>query len=374
MKRYLILSAVLLLIVGCMEGSESPAPDQEDSLGSEEIVAASKSAMAGSPKEAWELLRQRLLEKDWEAVWSLYSKNMQDSLCEDMTEIKEVYKDKDDLSKSESATGLTYAELVEMEPKEIYIQFLKAKLLYEDPSSWTFVDETTEGKLSTIRYESGEGRTSLVFVETKVGWLLTLSRGPHPGGQIGANEANAIGSLKCICTGQEQFKSANCIDLNTNGVGEYGFLDELGGTAACRVDNVGTQTGKKFSASPYIPRSLGTLDSNGIATKSGYCFILYLPSTLHTGTARGLEPLDIPIAETAYVAFAWPIEQGTSGVRLFAIDPQGQPYCLAESPHSGPNDPPPWDLAFHEGSNWKSYIDDAGPGQTGQGLKWVPVG
>ena len=40
--------------------------------------------------------------------------------------------------------------------------------------------------------------------------------------------------MKAICTGQEQFKCACCIDQNRNGMGEYGFLAELGGTKACR--------------------------------------------------------------------------------------------------------------------------------------------
>ncbi|MHC4778695.1 MAG: hypothetical protein ACYTFG_08995 [Planctomycetota bacterium] len=374
MKKWTIFLAVLVLIGGCMEGSEAPAPAQENPPQSEENSTLPVPITPGSPKEAWELLRQRALEEDWEGVWNLCSKDMQELLEESMTELQEDWKEEENPEEVEMELELTYAELIAMEPKKLCFKFLEVKVRHQDPSAWTFVDETTKGKVSTIRFETGKGKDSMVFVEAENGWLLSMKRGPHPGGKIGGNEAFAIGSLKAICTGQEQFKSAVCVDFNANGVGEYGFLDELGGTAPCRRDNDGVLKGEQFSASPYIPRVLGTLDPRGIATKSGYCFILYLASSPYTATASASEQTEVPITEISYICYAWPVEKGKSGNQMFVIDPQGQPYSLADSPHSGPNDPPAWDFALNKGSTWDSYIDGGGPGQSGMDRSWVPVG
>ncbi|MHC4599327.1 MAG: hypothetical protein ACYS47_10010 [Planctomycetota bacterium] len=184
---------------------------------------------------------------------------------------------------------------------------------------------------------------------------------PQGGARIGANEASAQGSLKCISVGQEQFQAACCIDQNTNGVGECGFLSELGGTKACRGG------GQQYESSPYIPSILGKVDPSGVCKKAGYCFILYLPTGMRSATAHGGESVDHTMAEGSYIAYAWPEETGVTGVRLFVIDAQGQPYCKNESPYSGPSDPPPWHAAFSKGSEkgWTDAIDGEG---------WRPTG
>jgi hypothetical protein len=139
--------------------------------------------------------------------------------------------------------------------------------------------------------------------------------------RVAANETSAIGSLKGICTGMEQYRSAT---------GGYAPLEVLGGFKA------GTD-GKKCDACPYIPTVLGQVDGNGVSVKSGYCFKAYL-------------------RDASFVVYAWPMERNRTGVRVFAVDEQGQVYCLPRgaTPWSGSADAPPLD-AF-----------DA--------RKWVPVG
>jgi prepilin-type N-terminal cleavage/methylation domain-containing protein len=201
--------------------------------------------------------------------------------------------------------------------------------------------------------------------------------------RIGSNEASAQGSLKSIVTGQEQFKSANCVDQNSNGVGEYGYLEELGGLVQCR-DPLNAQTGSQFTSSPYIARILGTVDANGNSAKAGYHCTVWLPAPGGLGAvnicAAAPAPVDVPTAESGYIAYAWPQSTGRSGVRVFAIDPSGQPYSWANNlnpaTYSGTAGGPGWDAALNQPGTWtNNYIDDAGPGQTGvANINWVPTG
>ena len=142
---------------------------------------------------------------------------------------------------------------------------------------------------------------------------------------------------------------------------------ELGGAAACRSNSGGAKKGETFSASPYIPRILGTVDRRGISQKAGYYFIVYMPTSTESGSAT-TGTVNVSLCESTYIAYAWPQESGRSGVRIFAIDQQGQPYCIGQSPYSGLSNPPPWDFAFAKnksGSAWESGIDEN---------KWRPVG
>lgn len=207
--------------------------------------------------------------------------------------------------------------------------------------------------------------------------------------RIGSNEASAQGSLKAINTGQEQFKSAVCVDQNLNGTGEYGYLCELGGLVACR-NNTGTiaapafaKTGNTFTANPYIPRILGNVPAAApfVSSKSGYHFDLWLPLTAntagddYTGDAQAL--IAAGMQETGYIAYGWPQNAGRTGVRVFTIDPSGQPYSWANtaSTFSGTTAPPAWDDAFAVATSWASYIHDGGAGNTGvAGQNWTPTG
>jgi hypothetical protein len=138
--------------------------------------------------------------------------------------------------------------------------------------------------------------------------------------RIGANEASAVGSLKAICSGQEQCRHK---------YGEYATLEVLAGRKPPRGQ-------KSPEPSPFIPPLLGNVDSNGVSAKAGYCFKVYVREG------------------GSYVAYAWPQARTRSGVRVFAIEEQGQPFATAESPFEGSGNAPPEDAI-----------------RTG---KWVPVG
>ena len=92
--------------------------------------------------------------------------------------------------------------------------------------------------------------------------------------------------------------------------------------------------------------------------------------------------MDIPTAEGAYVCYGWPQSTGRTGVRVFVIDPQGQPYSWANNnttpanTFSGIADAPGFDASLNANSWLNTYIEDAGPGtQTKDvNINWVPTG
>ena len=210
--------------------------------------------------------------------------------------------------------------------------------------------------------------------------------------RIGSNEASAQGSLKSIVTGQEQFKSANAVDENSNGVGEYGFLEELGGVVACR-DSIGGTAGATYAASPYIPRILGTVSiaaPTGNASKAGYFITCFLPATVNSAcnfSGVGAVPpvAALPaLSEAAYMCYAWPQAAGRSGVRVFVIDPSGQPYSFANSTqlYNGTATPiglGQYAIAFSTNAvagDWSDgYIEGGNAGNPGHAVDtWVPTG
>jgi len=208
--------------------------------------------------------------------------------------------------------------------------------------------------------------------------------------RIGSNESSAIGSLKAVNTGQEQFKSAAQVDLNRNGNGEYGFLEELCGVTGIR-QNTGTPiaytmaVGPVLQATPFCPRVLGigTAAAPFASSKSGYHFLCYLPltaATAHAASTVPSTPVSSALEETNYVLYGWPQNAGRTGNRVFCIDPQGQPYSWPNSAatYSGVTVPaqiPAFDRAFAAAAVWNSFIHDGGAGQTGvANTAWVVTG
>ena len=200
--------------------------------------------------------------------------------------------------------------------------------------------------------------------------------------RIGANEASALGSLKSIVAGQECFKIANAVDLNADGQGEYGFLQEISGANQCRTDNAGTCNGGNFGPSPFVPRMLGNVNANNQGLKAGYLFIVYLPATANSSTALYPSPVDIPEATSSYMAYAFPESGGRSGTRVFCAHFTGSIFSWPNSnnTYSTPTNFPAYDALLGDndgkvGVDWNDGPDVGGPGQTGvAGQVWASPG
>ena len=184
--------------------------------------------------------------------------------------------------------------------------------------------------------------------------LHALGR-PHPIFLPGCdNQTAAWGTLRTLVTSEAQFQSACIVDQDGDKIGEFGFLQELSGTAPPR--------GQTQPTSPaFITSVMGTtaLDNGGIAGKTGYNFALYLPDG-KGGWTREASPLLPPDPSTAHaqekrwIAYAWPASFGNSGVPAYAVTEKGVLWGTANDssqPYDGMKRVPAADAAFAPGKN-----------------------
>ncbi|MHC4921049.1 MAG: DUF2950 family protein, partial [Planctomycetota bacterium] len=165
--------------------------------------------------------------------------------------------------------------------------------------------------------------------------------------RITANEAAAISTLKTIGTAQLEVRSGNWIDSDFNGVGEYGFLQELSGVRNTRVDSDGDgvvdSEGTSTLSPPMLASSFGALDSRGQHRRSGYIFRLYLPrSNLRWEGERATNTryrrISTVHAESYWAVYAWPQSYGGTGKRAFFVNQTGQIlYCTNDGTRYGGN-------------------------------------
>ena len=196
-----------------------------------------------------------------------------------------------------------------------------------------------------------------------------------------ANETSAIGSLKTITSGLEQFRESCTVDLDASGKGEYGYLEELSGLGTFRINNTGGTGTRSASNSPWIGSVFGNTDANGCASKSGYFFVIYLPTGANGATSIYPDTVDISRAEKSFLLYAFPVVMSKSGVRVFVINPVNMPFGWgnSQSTYVGSGNAPPWNAALGDtnsdgGVDWTDNIDEGGQGQAGiAGNNWVPV-
>lgn len=105
--------------------------------------------------------------------------------------------------------------------------------------------------------------------------------------RLASNEASAIGSLRTISSAQSAFQASSRLDIDTDGVGEYGDLSDLSNQTP-----------------PYIDEVLGA------GQKSGYNYFITIAN----------DPL---LDEVQWEASAYPISYGRSGNRSFYVDESG---------------------------------------------------
>ncbi|MBL8841901.1 MAG: hypothetical protein JNL90_10280 [Planctomycetes bacterium] len=136
--------------------------------------------------------------------------------------------------------------------------------------------------------------------------------------RIDANERAAMANLRAIAAAQAQFQAEARVDSDGDGLGEYATLAELTGAAPARGGGSG-------ETRPLLTDRLQP-DPSGSAERSGYRFRIDLPMALR----RGGGPIPQIVAERAeveFVAYAWPIEPGSSGNRVYALGGDGSLWC-----------------------------------------------
>jgi len=163
-----------------------------------------------------------------------------------------------------------------------------------------------------------------------------------------ANEAAAIATLKNISSAQAQCQASGVIDVNGNGAGEYGSFAELAGAVAVR-------SGSSKIAPPVLSSAFAKVDGDGIVTRSGYHFRIYLPDVKSRGVhENGLSVtgVDPNLAEVLWCCYAWPTAAGDSGNRAFFINQAGDVLACknADGRYSGAAQGPSVLAAFDAGS------------------------
>lgn len=197
-----------------------------------------------------------------------------------------------------------------------------------------------------------------------------------------ANETSAIASMKNIGQGQEQFRNACIVDLNGNGIGEYGYLPELGGHGNYRTNNAGGTGTSNCNGSSFIDQILGIVNANNESTKSGYLFLVHLPTSISTATSLYPSTVSLAVAEEQFIVYAFPKRLGKSGNRVFAITPLVIPFAWpnGEGTYAGSGNGPAYDAALHDTNgdgtaNWGDAIEPGKPGGAGIATQlWVQVG
>lgn len=128
-----------------------------------------------------------------------------------------------------------------------------------------------------------------------------------------SSEERAVSRLREIHWAQSRAREIKLQDTNHNGVGEYAPL-------ALLVD----QNAQLLNPEQYKPQDATTFMA------SGYFYRVYLPTSREAAAAQG-EGVDATLAESRFVAYAWPATQGAAGNRVFFLD-QDENVC--ESPNT----------------------------------------
>lgn len=168
--------------------------------------------------------------------------------------------------------------------------------------------------------------------------------------RITANETAAIATLKAIGSAQAEARSGNWIDSDSNGVGEYGFLQELSGVRNTRQDTDGDRVaddeGPAALSRPILQVAFGGLDGNGQLLRSGYLFRVYLPRSGprfegERSVTSSYRRVHAGEAENYWAVYAWPRTYGSTGKRAFFMNQTGQILACKNdrTRYSGSNSP-----------------------------------
>lgn len=183
--------------------------------------------------------------------------------------------------------------------------------------------------------------------------------------RIVRNERAAAALLRTIASAQMQVVLSTAIDTDGDYVGEYAFLGELAGKARLRTAGDDGITLADTTLEPAIlDASFGQLtagEHGGVVERNGYVFQVWLPGPGSStrvqamSEARGVGGCstdgpfpDTDASETAWAAYAWPKEAGTSGQRTFFFNQKGTLLEFANANHryDGATQGPAFDAAL----------------------------
>jgi hypothetical protein len=157
--------------------------------------------------------------------------------------------------------------------------------------------------------------------------------------KIDANETSAVAALEAIRAAQERFKAARIVDINQDGIGEYGLMRELMGLTGVRTSATAETTGAVAEPAP-LRSDFGRMHRWGEVLRAGYRFHLLLPGpggvgVVETGSGPLASVIDSNLAETTWSCYAWPDTYGVTGKRAFFINQDGVITATEQAEYSG---------------------------------------
>lgn len=134
------------------------------------------------------------------------------------------------------------------------------------------------------------------------------------GARPNRDESAAVCALRNIAEAQERFQKLAAMDVDGDGVGEYGYFTELADDSS-------------YLDLPFslLPKRFTDVDENGCVKSIRYYFRMYIGSELIPEAPGGgrEEPARDDSAEEYWICYAWPASKTEGSRKAFSCSKDG---------------------------------------------------
>jgi hypothetical protein len=199
----------------------------------------------------------------------------------------------------------------------------------------------------------------LFAVVASVATSVWVNLGPR----IDRCDVAAWASLRGIADAQGKFQRDDRIDMDRDGVGEFGYFGELSGISPLPGSGA-------LVEEPYLSTAFRSLRPDGTVSRSGYRLRVFLPGPGGRGVGEG-GTADPALAARRWCAYAWPADYGNTGNITLFIDQDGAVLGADDPRYSGDRGPEPG--AAYASGGLTSITGETRPGVRAQdGNAWRP--